>query len=333
LSASLSSKIWVAVALCCTGTIIAAAQSAVPFKLTKTIALPGVEGRIDHIAFDAGGERLFVCALGNNTVEVLDLRKGERIHSITGLGAPQGIAYIPELGRILVANDKGGICKIYDGKSFQAMGELDFKDDADNVRYDESTKKIYIGFGSGGIAVVNASDWKQIGLIRLPAHPEAFALEKQGKRIFVNVPDARYVAVIDREKGEVINNWETDLAFGNFPLALDEANHRLFVGCRLPSRLVVLNTDSGDIVAKIDISGDPDDVFYDAKRHRIYAICGAGKIDIINQADANIYNASAKLDTASGARTGLFVPEQDTLFVAIPHRGSHQAEIRTYRIE
>jgi DNA-binding beta-propeller fold protein YncE len=329
----LSSKIWVAVALCCTGTIIAAAQSAVPFKLTKTIALPGVEGRIDHIAFDAGGERLFVCALGNNTVEVLDLRKGERIHSITGLGAPQGIAYIPELGRILVANDKGGICKIYDGKSFQAMGELDFKDDADNVRYDESTKKIYIGFGSGGIAVVNASDWKQIGLIRLPAHPEAFALEKQGKRIFVNVPDARYVAVIDREKGEVINNWETDLAFGNFPLALDEANHRLFVGCRLPSRLVVLNTDSGDIVAKIDISGDPDDVFYDAKRHRIYAICGAGKIDIINQADANIYNASAKLDTASGARTGLFVPEQDTLFVAIPHRGSHQAEIRTYRIE
>ena len=127
---------------------------------------------------------LFVCALGNNTVEVLDLRKGERIHSITGLDAPQGVAYVPEFDRIFVANDKGGICKIYDGKSFQVVGELNFEDDADNVRYDEATKKIYIGFGSGGIAVVNAPDGKQVGSIKLSAHPEAFQLEKNGKPNF-----------------------------------------------------------------------------------------------------------------------------------------------------
>ena len=308
------------------------AQTA-PLKLTKTIALPGVEGRIDHFAFDAAGERLFVCALGNNTVEILDLRKGERIHSITGLGAPQGIAYIPELNRISVANDKGGICKIYDGKSFQPVGELDFKDDADNVRYDSATKQIYVGFGSGGIAVVNAPDGKQIGSIKLSAHPEAFELEKTGKRIFVNVPNSRHVAVIDRDKSEVVATWKTDLAFANFPMALDEANHRLFVGCRLPSKLVVLSTESGDVVAKIDISGDPDDVFYDRKRHRIYAICGAGKIDIIDQTEPNTYTASSKVDTADGARTGLFVSERDTLFVAVPHRGSQKAEIRAYRVE
>ena len=141
------------------------------------------------------------------------------------------------------------------------------------------------------------------------------------------------MAVVDRDKGEVIATWKTDLAFGNFPMALDEANHRLFVGCRLPSRLVVLNTDSGDVVAKIDISGDPDDLFYDSKRHRIYAICGAGKIDVIEQIDANSYKPSTKIDTAPGARTGLFVPESDTLFVAVPHRGSQQAEIRCYRVE
>jgi hypothetical protein len=116
-------------------------------------------------------------------------------------------------------------------------------------------------------------------------------------------------------------------------MVLDEANHRLFVGCRLPSRLVVLNTESGEVVAKIDISGDPDDVFYDSKRHRIYAICGAGKIDIIEQANANTYKASAKIDTANGARTGLFVPERDALFVAVPQRGSQKAEIRVYGIE
>ena len=323
----------VALALCCTGIVTVAAQSAALLKLEKTIALSGVEGRIDHFAYDPVGERLFVCALGNNTVEVLDLRKGDRIHSITGLGAPQGVAYVPDLNRLFVANDKDGICRIYDGRSFQAVGQLDFKDDADNVRYDEAAKKIYVGFGSGGIAVVNAPDGKQVGSIKLSAHPEAFQLEKNGTRIFVNVPNSRYVAVIDRDKGDVVATWKTDLAFENFPMALDEANHRLFVGCRLPSRLVALNTDSGDVVAKINISGDSDDVFYDSKRHRIYAICGAGRIDIIEQTDPKNYKTLTKVDTANGARTGLFVPERDTLFVAVPHRGPQKAEVRCYRVE
>jgi DNA-binding beta-propeller fold protein YncE len=328
-----SSKAVCSVALiCCCAGGTCNVQSA-PLKLKQTIPLPSVQGRIDHFAFDAAGERLFVCAVGNNTVEVLDLRKGVRIHSITDLGAPQGIAYVPELNRIFVANDKGGICKVYDGKSFQQISELNFKDDADNVRYDDAAKKVYVGFGSSGIAIVNAADGKQIGSIKLSAHPEAFELEQNGRRIFVNVPNSRNVAVIDRDKGKVVATWKTDLAFGNFPMALDEANHRLFVGCRVPSKLVVLNTESGDIIAKIDISGDPDNVFYDRKRHRIYVICGAGKVDIIEQTDANTYEAIAKIDTADGARTGLFVPERDTLFVAVPHRGSQEAEIRCYGLK
>src|SRR5947209_9227597 len=198
------------------GYIIAAHAEEKTLKLKQTIPLPGVEGRIDHFALDPSGERLFVCALGNNTVEVLDLRKGERIHSITGLGAPQGIVYIPELDRLFIANDKGGLCKIYDGKSFQTVGELNFKDDADNVRYDNAAKKIYVGFGSGGIAIVNAPDGKQIGSIKLSAHPEAFELEKTGKRIFANVPNSRHVAVIDRDKSEVVATRTTDLSFPNF---------------------------------------------------------------------------------------------------------------------
>jgi DNA-binding beta-propeller fold protein YncE len=324
---------YVAVALCCTGIVTVAAQSAAPLKLEKRVVLPGVEGRIDHFAFDRAGERLFACALGNNTVEVIDLRKGERVHSITGLGAPQAVAYVPEVNRLFVANDKGGICRIYDGKSLQALGELDFKDDADNVRYDEATKKIYVGFGTGGIAVVNASDGKQVGSIKLSAHPEAFELEKNGKRIFVNVPNSRHVAVIDREKSNVVTTWKTDLAFGNFPMALDDANHRLFIGCRLPPKLLVLNTETGEVVAKVDVSGDPDDIFYDSKRHRIYAVCGAAKIDVIEQTDPNAYALSSKVNTADGARTGLFISERDILFVAVPHRGSQKAEIRAYHIK
>jgi hypothetical protein len=148
----------------------------------------------------------------------------------------------------------------------------------------------------------------------------------------VNVPNARQVAVIDRDKGEVTATWKTDGAFGNFPMAFDEANHRLFIGCRMPSKLVVLNTDSGNVVASIDISGDTDDVFYDSKRHHIYAICGAGKIDIIDQANVNSYKVSTKIDTTNGTRTGLFVPERDILFVAVPHHGSQAAEIRCYQV-
>jgi DNA-binding beta-propeller fold protein YncE len=276
---------------------------------------------------------LFVCALGNNTAEVLDLRKGERVHSISGLGAPQGVVYVPELNRLFIANDKGGVCHIYDAKSFELIGKVDFQDDADNVRYDSATKQIYVGFGGGGIGIINAADGKRVGSIKLAAHPEAFELEKRGRRIFVNVPNAGHVAVIDRDKGGVIATWKTDGASANFPMTLDEANHRLFIACRNPAKLVVLNTDSGKVVTTLDITGDADDVFYDAKRRCLYAICGAGKIDIIEQVDANTYKPLTKIDTPNGARTGLFVPERDSLFVAVPHRGSQQAEIRRYQIE
>jgi DNA-binding beta-propeller fold protein YncE len=302
-------------------------------QLKQTIPLPGVEGRIDHLDLDAAGERLFVCALGNNTAEVLDLRKGERVHSISGLGAPQGLVYVPELNRLFIANDKGGLCNIYDAKSWQLIGKVDLQDDADNVRYDSATKQIYVGFGSGGIGIINAADGKRIGSIKLAAHPEAFELERRGRRIFVNVPNAGHVAVIDRDKGEVTAMWKPDGASANFPMALDEANHRLFIACRNPAKLVVLDTDSGGVVTTLDISGDADDVFYDAKRHRLCAICGAGYVEIIQQADPNIYKAVAKVPTASGARTGLFVPERDALFIAVPHRGTQVAEIRRYQIQ
>jgi len=321
------------VLLFCSVAMTVAAQDSTLLLLTQTIPLPGVEGRIDHLDVDISGQRLFVCALGNNTVEVIDLNKGERIHTISGFGAPQGVAFVPELNRLLVANDKGGVCNIYDADSFQLIGKVDFADDADNVRYDSASKRIYVGFGSGGIGIINAVDGKQVGSIKLAAHPEAFELERQGHRIFVNVPTARHVAVIDRDKGEVIATWKTDGAFGNFPMALDEAHHRLFVGCRLPSKLVVLDTASGETVTSVGISGDPDDIFYDSKRHRVYVICGAGKIDIIDQTDANTYKALAKINTADGARSGLFIPEKDALFVAVPHRGSQRAEIRRYQIE
>jgi DNA-binding beta-propeller fold protein YncE len=311
--------------------LAAAEPGGAGLQLKQTIPLPGVEGRIDHLDLDAAGERLFVCALGNNTAEVLDLRKGERVHSISSLGAPQGLLCIPELNRLFIANDKGGLFNIYDAKSWQLIGKVDFQDDADNVRYDSATKQIFVGFGEGGIGIVSAIDGKRIGSIKLAAHPEAFELEKHGRRIFVNVPNAGHVAVIDRDKGEVITTWKPDGASANFPMALDEADHRLFIACRNPAKLVILDTNSGDVVTTLDISGDADDVFYDAKRRCLYAICGEGYVDIIEQTDSDHYKRTGKIRTASGARTGLFVAERGDLFIAVPHRGTQAAEIRRYQ--
>jgi len=316
------------------GSCLAAAESSgAALELQQTIALPGIEGRIDHLDYDSAGERLFVCALGNNSVEVVDLRKGERVHSIVGLGAPQDLAYIPRLEKLIVTNDKGGLCNLYDTKSWQLIGTIDLHDDADNMRVDSLQKEVFVGFGNGGIAVTNPEDGKQTRSIKLAAHPEAFVLEKQGHRIFVNVPNAGQVAVIDRDKGAVVATWKPGGASANFPIAIDEASHRLFVGCRNPAKLIVLNTDTGAAVASLDISGDTDEVFYDSKRHRLYAICGEGYIDVIEQENADHYKRTAKIPTAGGARTGFFNSERDDLFVAVPHRGTQAAEIRRYRLK
>jgi DNA-binding beta-propeller fold protein YncE len=307
--------------------------SGAPLRLVQTIPLPGVEGRIDHLAVDLPGRRLFVCALGNNTLEVIDLERGARVHSISGLGTPQGVAYVPEPSRLCVANDKDGICNFYDGRSFALLGSTNFEDDADNMRYDGVAKRIYVGFGSGGIGILDAATGKKIGAIKLSGHPEAFVLEKQGPRIFVNVPTAKHVAVVDRGKGGVIATWKTDGAFANFPMALDESNHRLFIGCRLPAKIVVLNTESAAVVTSIGIAEDTDDIFYDLKRHRVYAVCGGGELDVIEQVDPDNYKLSSAIPTAAGARAGLFVAELNSLFVAVPHRGNQKAEVRRYSVD
>lgn len=309
------------------------AEGAVPLHLAQRIALPNVQGRIDHFAIDQARQRLFVCALGNNTLEVIDLRKGERIKSIPNLGNPQGVAYIPEIGRLVVTNDNGGDCNIYDGKSFSLVSSVGLGDDADNISYSDSNKKVYVGYGNGGLAVIDPYTGKKLGSVGLAGHPEAFVLEKHGPRIFVNVPTARRVAVIDRALAKVVAQWKVPSASENFPMAFDEANHRLFIGCRSPAELMVLNSDSGAVAAILRIPGDVDDLFYDQSQHRLLAVCGAGSITVINQANPDSYKVSAIVPTVSGARTGLFVPAMRSLFVAVPRHGEADAEIWRYSVE
>ena len=228
-----------------------------------TIPMPGVKGRIDHLDVNLKEKIVYVAALGNNSLEIVDINKGKVLHSIKGLDEPQGVAYIPQQQEIFVANGGNGDCYFYNAHSFEKTGTLHLSSDADDVRYDSIDKKIYVGYGEGGIAVIDALTRQQIADIKLPAHPEGFQLDKKLNKLFVNLPDAQQVAVIDLKQFKLINKWSTGEFRANFPLAIDIIHHYIFIGYRHPPKLVIMNEETGAIVSTADMVSDVDDVYVD----------------------------------------------------------------------
>jgi YVTN family beta-propeller protein len=299
-------------------------------NLTATILLPNVIGRIDHLTFDNKNKIVFVAALGNNTVEVVDLKSNKVIHTIKNLSEPQGLVFIPESNSLIVANGKNGECDEFSTTTFQKIASVNLGDDADNVRYDATDKKIYVGYASGGIAIIDATTFKLISKIELSGHPESFQLDKVAKKIYVNVPDQHQIEIIDLAKNVVAGKWIMTKAKANFPMALDETNHRLFIGCRHPAKLLVIDTQTGKTISSFDIDSDTDDIFYNKPNKEIYVSCGGGYIDIFTQLDANTYKENGKVETKSGARTSLFIPELNQLIVASPSEFTRQADLLIY---
>jgi DNA-binding beta-propeller fold protein YncE len=315
--------------------LVAILASALPrgageLVLIRSIALPQVEGRIDHLAFDAAHQRLYVAALGNNTVEVIDAAAGTHLKSLSGFHEPQGIAVAADFDAVAVANGEGdGIQFVHRG-DFTSGASVRLGEDSDNVRYDAAAKRLYVGFGGGAIAAVDPANGKVLGEATLAAHPESFQLERSGTRIFVNVPNARHIAVIDRRSMAVTATWPVSTAASNFPMALDEMNHRLFVGCRHPAKVLVFDTVTGKELTSVEIVGDTDDLFYDAATERLIVSGGEGYLDVLQDQGGNHFGRVAHTPTASGARTCLYVADQRRLYLAVPHRGSQRNEIRIY---
>ncbi len=299
----------------------------------KTISLPGVNGRIDHMAIDSARHRLFIAALGNNTVEVVDLAAGKASHPLVDLATPQGVCYATDLNRLAVANDKDGSLRLYDGSTLKQLMTASVGDDADNVRYDPAAQRFWVGFGEEALAEIDPRNGKVVAEIKLDGHPESFQLEAKGQRIFVNVPAARHVAVVDRGKRAVVATWRLSTAAANFPMALDEADHRLFIGCRKPAQLLVLETKTGQVLESLPIADDADDVFYDGTKQRIYVSGGEGFVTVIGRTNGDAYAVLGKVATAPGARTSYFDVNSGLLYVAVPHRGDQYAELCLFKTQ
>ncbi len=299
-------------------------------ELETKIVLGSVSGRIDHLAVDLKRQLLFVAELGNDTIGVVNLAARKTQSTLVGAKEPQGIAYEPSTDTVYVAHGGDGSVRVLRTEDLTLLQRIDLGDDADNVRVDVPRKRVLVGYGKGALAVIDPSSRKKVADIRLKAHPESFQIDESGARAFVNVPDAGQIEVVDLVKGEAIGTLPTQGHHANFPMALDREAHRVLVAFRSPARLLVLSTTDGAVIADLDTCGDADDVFVDAKRHRVYVICGAGLVDVFEER-AGSYQRIGDIGTAPGARTGLLVPEMDRLFVAVRAAGKEPAAIWIFR--
>jgi DNA-binding beta-propeller fold protein YncE len=321
--------------LVCCSSIAAFAQNAKPLlQLIQTIPLPNVAGRIDHLDIDASTMRLFIAALGNNSLEVVNLHAGTVVRSFKGFSEPQGVAFVPEMKLIVVTNGGNGNCMLIDGDSYDFVQSISLQNDADNIRHIMGSRTVYVGYGNGGIAAIDLGKGIVTAEVSLPGHPESFQLDRASNRMYVNIPSQHEIAVIDWDApASIIATWHLDSLSGNFPMAIDAKGSRLFIATHSPSRLVVMNTDSGKTISSLACSGDADDIYYDAALKRIYVSCGEGFVDVFQRQDSGEYIREAKIPTAQGARTSLFVPSLNEFIIAVPREGNHNAELRIYRVQ
>ena len=310
----------------------ASAQSADtgPLQLEAKIPLGDVRGRIDHMAVDWKRQRLFVAELGNDSLGIIDLANRKLIRTITGLKEPQGVGYESSTDTLYVANAGDGSVRLFEGSDYNAAGRIELGSDADNIRVDALAKRVFIGYGNGALAIIDPATHSKVGDIPLKAHPESFQIDPDTSQIFVNVPDARGIAVVDRVSQGQIAKWPLTDQGANFPMALDHVRRQVLVIFRAPAELGVFSMTDGKPIATVETCGDADDLFIDAKRSRVYVSCGAGFLDVLEAKEAT-YRRIARIPTVSGARTSLFVPEMDRVLVAVRASSGEPAAIWVFR--
>lgn len=289
-----------------------------PLRLERTVALPNVAGRIDHLAIDLPHKQVFVAEYGNDTVDAVDLESGKIAGRITGLHEPQGIVALGD-GQVVVGCGDGSV-HFYNAIDRRELAVLKLGDDADNVRIDARNGHVVVGYGDGALAVIDPVAHRIISTLTLAGHPEGFRLS--GATVLINIPDRGAIVAADIDATKVTATWSTGVRRLNFPLAISPDGVWFAVAYRLPAALQVRSMD-GTVVSTRSSCGDADDLFVEGDRFLL--ICGAGHVDVSSTTNAD--GEMVRVTTAPGARTGLYVPEMQTLIVAVPARGPNPAAL------
>jgi DNA-binding beta-propeller fold protein YncE len=321
--------------------VAASAQTKPPLRLLQTIPLPDLKGGdFDHFAVDLSGNRLFLTAEANNAVEVFDIRANTLIHTIRDVDTPHSLLYVPAAKMLWVVDGGDGTIKVFDGNNYALVETVRLAIGADSSVYDPANHLFYIANGGETakmdfslISILDTSTRKRVGDIKVNStNIEAMTLDKNGATLFANVRDRSLVAVIDTEKRTVTSTWDLGEFHGNTAMALDEAHRRLFVGGRKPARLIVLDSDSGKIVAVLPTAELTDDVLFDRESKRIYVACDEF-IVVYLQRDADRYEELGRIPTGFRVKTAILVPQLKRYFVAAPRHGQKIAEVRVYEVQ
>ena len=299
-------------------------------KLERTVPLPNVKGGFDLMALDAAGQRLFVAAEDNHTVEVIDVRHGRALASLPGFNEPKWVVYRPEGNRVFVSTGGDGRVTELDGTTYRPVRSYAFREACNNLRYDSLARQLVVGVGKtfGALGLIDVARNVQAGEIPLAGYAKQFELD--GRRIYVNEPALNQVEVIDRDTHKPVATWPVTGSSQNIPMALDRVHHRLFVACA-PGRLVVFATADGRQVASLPLPADADSIYYDSARQRLYISCGAGSIAVVQQSTPDAYQTRQLLPTVPGAGTSLFAAGLNQYFLATPQAGNQPAGLRIYR--
>lgn len=300
-----------------------------PLVLERVIPLPGVAGRIDHMAVDSRHDRLFVAELGAGALDEIDLATGRSLARLTGLKEPQGVGYLASRDEVVAASGGDGSVSFLSADGLVQRARVPLGDDADDVRVDAANGFVVVGYGTGALATIDPVAGKVTSETAVGAHPEGFSLDERAGRAFVNLPDRRTVAEVDLKSGRELRAWNLGLRFANFPMAVDTANGLVAVVFRLPGD-VVLYREDGSQLAATAACGDADDVYFDLRRRRLYVSCGDGRI-VALRIDGRNLRRLATIESRPGARTSIFSPDLDRLIVAAPAHAGQPAAILIYR--
>ena len=328
--------LWLALAFSCQG------QDHAPLKLVATIPLPGLhDGDFDHFAPDVEGHRLFLTGEENEKVLVLDTSTNQLIHTIEDVKAPHAILFRKDLKKLFIVAGDASAVQAYDSDSYKLVGEIKVSVDADSIAYDPATHYLYVVNGGREahtpfslISVIDTDNSKKLRDIKIDTnHVEAIVLEKSGPRMFINLTGKSAVGILDRNKSALLATWPLPVGDKlNVAMAFDEPDHRLFAITRNPGKLIVLNSDSGKVIANLPAVGMVDDMSYDAQHKRLY-LAGDGAVDVFEQKDSDHYALLAKVPGAFRAKTGILVPELNRYYLAVPHHENKDAEVRVYEIQ